>query len=137
MPVLTTPTGSSHQNGYTLCRQKTSADLEAVRAQCTAATDQLRALYSAEAESSRTARFEELEKLRAEKNAEMELLRGKQATEAEVWRSQRVTDAESASAELERQRFHSAEQLEAVSHECESLRAQLEDATSREDNAVK
>ena len=100
-------------------------------------TDQLRAQYSAEAESSRNARFEELERLRAEKNGEIETLRGRQAAEAEVWRAQRLADAESASAELARQRVQSAEQLEAVSHECESLRAQLEDAMSREDNAVK
>lgn len=118
-------------------RQKTSAELEAVRAQCTAATDQLRAQYSAEAESSRNARFEELERLRAEKNAEIELLRSKQSSEAEVWRAQRAADAQSATAELERQCVHSAEQLEAVRHECESLRGQLEDAVSREDNAVR
>lgn len=122
---------------YVPCRQKASADLEAVRAQYTAATDQLRAQYSAEAESSRNARFEELERLRAEKNAEIELLRSKQASEAEVWRAQHAADAESASAELERQRIYSAEQLEAMTHECEALRAQLEDAMSREDNAVR
>ena len=63
--------------------------------------------------------------------------RVKQASEAEVWRAQRMTDADVARADLERHQVQSTEQFEAVSHECESLRAQLADAMSREDNAVK
>ena len=91
----------------------------------------------AEAESARNTRFEELQRLRADKNAEVEAWRDRHAAEAEVWRAQRAADAESAVVVLERHQAQSAEQLEAVSHECKLLKAQLEDATSREDNALK
>ena len=118
-----------------MCRQKATADVDAIRTQCTAVTDQLRAQYSAEAESARNARFEELERLRAETNDEIEDLRDRQASELEVWRSQRGADSEAASAALEQHRVEAAQQIQLMCQECESLGVQLEDAQSREDHA--
>ncbi|KAL0019533.1 hypothetical protein WJX77_007186 [Trebouxia sp. C0004] len=116
-------------------RHKATADVDTISAQCTAVTKQLRAQYSAESESARSARFEELELLRAEKNAEIEALRERQASELEFWRSQRAADSEAASAALEHHRAEADEQMQLMSEECDSLRKQLEDARSREDNA--
>lgn len=53
------------------CRQRSIADVDALRAQYAESTEQLRAQLSAEAESARTARFEEVERIRSEKNAEI------------------------------------------------------------------
>ncbi|DBA84734.1 TPA: hypothetical protein ACH3X1_005983 [Trebouxia sp. C0004] len=116
-------------------KHKATADVDTISAQCTAVTKQLRAQYSAESESARSARFEELELLRAEKNAEIEALRERQASELEFWRSQRAADSEAASAALEHHRAEADEQMQLMSEECDSLRKQLEDARSREDNA--
>ena len=62
-------------------------------------------------------------------------MRGRQASELEVWRSQRAADSEAASAALEQHRAEAHEQMQLMSEECDSLRDQLEDARSREDNA--
>ena len=62
-------------------------------------------------------------------------MRERQASELEIWRSQRAADCEAASSALEQHQAEADEQMQLMSEECESLREQLEDARSREDNA--
>ena len=62
-------------------------------------------------------------------------MRERQASELEIWQRQRAADSEAASSALEQHRAEADEQMQLVSEECDSLREQLEDARSRENNA--
>ena len=73
--------------------------------------------------------------MRADKNAEIEAMRTTQSSEVEAVKSQRAADAEAASNVLQQRQAEAEEQRQHMLQECEVLRAQLQDAKSREDNA--